>query len=112
MSNHTHAPIRQSNTRFVKAIAVSLALLASLAAQAQTDEQWPQGPTNKPQAANLTRAEVIADLVLWRRAGVDQHQVAYSHQLETEAYEKAHQEYERLRHSEAYQIEVQKAQQE
>lgn len=112
MSNHTHAPIRHSNARFVKAIAASLALLASLAAQAQTDDQWPQGATNKPQAANLTRAEVIADLVLWRRAGVDQYAAPYSYQLETEAYEKAYQEYLRLRHSEAYQIEVQKAQQE
>lgn len=58
----------------------------------------------------LSRAEVIADLALWRRSGADRYEeLSRSYGLETKAYEAAYQEYLRLRGGDAFQAEVQKA---
>lgn len=83
------------------------ALAASLALPAQA--QTPPGEAQEKDS-RLTRAEVVADLALWRRAGVDRYDVlAHSYGLEKEAYRAAYQEYLRLRNSDQFQLEVQKA---
>ena len=95
----------QNRARAVQAIALALALSASCAATAAAD---PGAAT--PSRADTTRAEVIADLALWRRTGADRHDVlAHSYGIATPAGLAAHEEYRRLRHGEAFRIEVQKA---
>lgn len=102
MSNsHPHPALRG-----FAAMACAAALLASFAASAATTADRPV--TQEP--AGLSRAEVLADLALWRRAGLDRYEVlATSHGLETPAYRAAYREYQRLRNSEQFQIEVRKA---
>lgn len=106
MFNHTRPTIRTASTRMAQSIgaAIAFVLIASPAAQAQQQE-----PAKTVQKADIARAEVIADLALWRRAGVDRYAYANSYSLDNEAYQAAHQQYLRLRNSEEFQIEVQKA---
>ena len=106
MSNHLTPAARAKGARSVQAFAAAMAMTAAFAASAATPADRPAAPDN----AGLTRAEVVADLALWRRAGLDRYEVlATSHGLETQAYRAAQQEYLRLRNSEQFQIEVQKA---
>ena len=92
--------------RGLASLACAAALLSSFAASAAA----PADRAATPAPAGLSRAEVVADLVLWRRAGLDRYEVlATSHGLETPAYRAAYREYQRLRSSEQFQIEVRKA---
>jgi hypothetical protein len=104
MSFHNRFNARSYGASPARAIATALVFSAVFAAHAQT----PVGPTDKQNVA-LSRAEVVADLALWRRAGVDRYIIAHSYSLETQAYRDAYQEYLRLRNSEQFQAEVQKA---
>lgn len=105
MSQNNRFEIRASGARTVKAIATAVALTASFSVYSQAQNE----STNK-QGRELSRAEVVADLALWRRAGVDRYELAHSYSLENQAYREAYQDYLRLRNSEQFQIEVQKAQ--
>ena len=92
--------------RGLASLACAAALLSSFAASAAA----PADRAATPAPAGLSRAEVVADLVLWRRAGLDRYEIlATSHGLETPAYRAAYREYQRLRSSEQFQIEVRKA---
>ncbi|RLJ38116.1 DUF4148 domain-containing protein [Acidovorax sp. 106] len=104
MSFQNRINARLSGASFIPSLVTALALSAVFAAHAQTPEE-----SSKKQGAALSRAEVVADLVLWRRAGVDRYAVMQSYSLETQAYQTAYQEYLRLRNSEQFQAEVQKA---
>jgi hypothetical protein len=71
------------------------------------------GPAEAPMATDsqLSRAEVIADFKLWRRAGVEQHvEAARYYQVDEAAYARALGEYHRLRNSPAFAREVAQAQ--
>jgi len=105
MSQRHSTVSRLAARRSTKAIATALIFAASFTAHSQPKEDKPtHGKTG------LTRAEVIADLALWRRAGLDRYEVlSRSYSLETPAYLAAQEEYQRLRNSEQFQIEVQKA---
>lgn len=104
MPKNYRSDIRAASARTVKAIAAALVLSAPFAVFAQTQKE-----SSNPQSAGLSRAEVVADLTLWRRAGVDRYEPMVRSGLETQAYRDAYQEYLRLRNSEQFQIEVQKA---
>ncbi len=104
MTNQYRVETRAARKAMAVAMTLTLALCASFAAYAQ-----PQGDTAKKSSEALSRAEVIADLALWRRADVDHYELARSYHLETQAYQAAHQEYLRLRSSEQFALEVQKA---
>lgn len=96
------APVR---LRATVAAALALASAFAMPAQAQERTATPQ------QQPTLSRAEVIADLALWRRAGADRYEgLSRSYGLETQAYDAAQQEYLRLRQSEAFPAEVRKQQ--
>lgn len=96
--------IRATGSRTVKALATALLLSAPFAVFSQTP-----GESSNKQSAGLSRAEVVADLALWRRAGVDRYEPMVRSGLEIQAYRDAYQEYIRLRNSEQFQLEVQKA---
>lgn len=106
MFNHTRPTIRTASTRIAQSTAAAIAfvLLALPAAHAQQQE-----PAKTIQTADTSRAEIIADLALWRRAGVDRYAYANSYSLDNEAYQAAYQHYLRLRNSDEFQIEIQKA---
>ncbi|WCM89471.1 DUF4148 domain-containing protein [Acidovorax sp. NCPPB 3576] len=107
MSNTKANPPRHLARQMLAAVAVIATLAASLALPAHA--QNTPGETAEKEGP-LTRAEVIADFALWRRAGVDRYDVlAHSYGLEKEAYHAAYQEYLRLRSSDQFQLEVQKA---
>ena len=106
MSNHLTRAARARGARSVQAFAAAIAMTAAFAASATPAPDRSATPGK----AELTRAEVVADLALWRHAGLDRYEVlATSHSLETPAYRAAQQEYLRLRNSQQFQIEVQKA---
>lgn len=84
-------------------IAAALALASAFAMPAHAQDS----ATKQPGSA-LTRAEVLADLALWRRAGLDLFEATKPASLTSEAYRKAYAEYLRLRNSEQFQLEVQK----
>ncbi len=60
----------------------------------------------KASASQVTRAEVIADLHLWQRAGVDRYAEVQQYGLETQEYQAAYAEYLRLRNGPAFAQEV------
>ncbi|ADX48245.1 hypothetical protein Acav_4362 [Paracidovorax avenae ATCC 19860] len=102
---HTHPGASRPSHRPAKAAVAVLVLAASLSAHSQSREATP--PSGTP---GLSRAEVIADLALWRRAGADRYAtLALSYGMEVPAYQAALQEYQRLRNSEQFQVEVRKA---
>lgn len=77
-------------------------LLAIAVPQAHADEyELP-----KASASQVSRAEVIADLHLWQRAGVDRYVEAQQYGMETREYQAAYAEYLRLRNSPAFAQEV------
>ncbi len=104
MLNPLPREARSKGARTIQTIATAIALLASFAATAAPERSATPGN------AGLSRAEVTADLALWRRAGVDRYEVmSLSYGMETQEYRAAYQEYLRLRNSEEFQIEVLKA---
>jgi len=58
------------------------------------------------QPAGLTRLEVIADLNLWKRAGLDRFTVQAAYGYNGADYENSVREYERLRNGPAFAAEV------
>ena len=82
-------------------------LLATALPQAHAEEDLSAPATSSSQ---LTRAEVIADLRLWQRAGVDRHVEVQQYGLETSEYQKAFAEYQRLRNGPAFRQEVARVQ--
>lgn len=83
-----------------------VALAAALAMPARAEQASLASDGAKP----LSRAEVIADLKLWRQAGVEQYAELATYQLEVDAYERAWRAYQRLRNSPAFAAEVAKVQ--
>ena len=113
MSKNHRLEIRASGASTVKVLATAALVLSASFASFAVYSQTPGELSNQHgrQGTELSRAEVIADLVLWQRAGADRYEfLAHSYGLETQAYQDAYQEYLRLRHSAQFQIEVQKAQ--
>lgn len=104
MSEINHSRVRSVGASAVKTIAIGLAFSASFTVHSHTSEE----PKNKP-STGLSRAEVIADLALWRRAGVDRYEPIARYGIEIKEYRDAYQEYLRLRNSEQFQLEVQRA---
>lgn len=100
LSNAAARSIAQ-RTLVASALVLSLASILPVHAQEKTADQ---------RDAATARAEVIADLALWRRAGLDRYEpLNSSYSLQSTEYSAAHQEYLRLRASDAFQREVQKA---
>lgn len=96
-TNRTSVSLRST----VLALGTTLLLAAALP-QAHADEyELP-----KTSASQLSRAEVIADLHLWQRAGVDRYAEAQQYGLETREYQAAYAEYLRLRNGPAFAQEV------
>lgn len=105
MSNTTPSPTVAAAARLLKPALAAIAFSTCFAAHSQ-----PQDASAATSDAALSRAEVIADLALWRRAGLDRHaEISISYGVETQEYRAAYQEYLRLRNSEAFQEEVRKA---
>lgn len=98
---------RRASGRVLAASALLVGVLAAGQARAsfEDDLQLPQQAV----ASQTTRAEVIADLNLWRRAGADRYaQEATEYQTNVQAYEQALAEYRRLRNGPAFAAEVAK----
>jgi len=81
-------------------LTASLLFVAALP-QAHAEYDLPATTTSQ-----LSRAEVIADLHLWQRAGVDRFSDVQEYGLQTSEYQKAFAEYQRLRNSPAFAAEV------
>jgi len=87
--------------RVLLALAVGAAAIGSSAAQAQNFERYPQDPISPP--SQLTRAEVLADLQIYRESGlaqaarIDEHLGGDSAEVLA-----ARQRYAQLRNSERY----------
>lgn len=82
-------------------LTASLLFVAALP-QAHAEYDLPSAATT----SQLSRAEVIADLRLWQRAGVDRFAEVQEYGLQTSEYQKAFAEYQRLRNSPAFAAEV------
>lgn len=102
-SKNNLVAIRSMGAHAVKATAAAIVLVASF-----TTPSFAQGDPSQKQDSRISRAEVIADLALWRRAGVDRYELARSYSVETEQYRVAYAEYLRLRNSDEFQKEVRK----
>ncbi len=91
-----------------KTLSTTLALTASLLLAAALPQAHAQEYPSAPAASTsqLSRAEVIADLHLWQRAGVDRYVEAQRYGMETSEYQAAFAEYQRLRNSPAFAQEV------
>lgn len=90
--------------RLLAASALALGTLAAGQASAFEGDAEP-APAAGQRA--VTRAEVIADLNLWRRAGADRHaDEATLYQVNVQAHEQAVAEYRRLRASPDFAAEV------
>lgn len=103
MPKTTSPHIRHASSNTLRMALASIALSTSFMAYSHETDTPPA-----PQPPSLSRAEVIADLALWRRAGVDRYAKLLSYGPETEEYRSVYQEYLRLRNSEEFQKEVQK----
>lgn len=89
----------------VKKSAALLAVAASVSVSVKAAEVGGREAEARP----VSRAEVIADLNLWRRAGVEQYaEAARFYQLDEAGYERALAEYRRLRQGPAFAQEVAK----
>lgn len=96
-----------NSNRTAQTLSTTLALAASLLLAAALP-QAHAGEFDLPKASNsqLSRAEVIADLHLWQRAGVDRYVEAQQYGMETREYQAAFAEYQRLRNGPAFAQEV------
>ncbi|MFY3981313.1 DUF4148 domain-containing protein [Achromobacter xylosoxidans] len=90
------------------ALVLALALAAGVSGTALA-QQAPSTALNSPYGAPLTRAEVLADLALWKRAGVDRFwRGEATPDIYSPEYKAAFSEYVRLRSGPDYQAEVQR----
>lgn len=88
---------------------VFVSSLLAFAISANVSANAAEAGMSELAAKTLSRAEVIADLNLWRRAGVEQYEeAARYYQVDEAAYERAVAEYRRLRHGPAFAQEVAK----
>ncbi|HGM5798402.1 TPA: DUF4148 domain-containing protein [Pseudomonas aeruginosa] len=102
-----HRMYRKELTMNVKAILAALCLSASGAAFSATSGEDTALVPPTANGQGLTRAEVLADLALWTRAGMPQHANSESaSDLTSSAYREAYARYLRLRSSAAYAEEV------
>lgn len=92
----------------VKIITAALAFAAASVATAATTPQ--QSTTNQAyQPRELSRAEVKADLAVWKRAGMDEFwRVDSTPDFYSRQYRTAEAEYRRMRHGAEYQQELQR----
>ncbi|WP_159914784.1 hypothetical protein [Pantoea sp. 18069] len=105
MATPSNAASRAIAQRALPSLATSLALSLAFILPVHAQEK----SVEKRDAAT-SRAEVVADLALWRRAGLDRSEPLHSsYSLQSSEYGAAHQEYLRLRASDEFQREVQKA---
>lgn len=105
MATPSNAASRAIARGVLPSLATSLALSLAFILPVQAQ----QTPVDQREAATA-RAEVIADLALWRRAGLDRTEPLHSsYSLQSSEYSAAQQEYLRLRASDEFQREVQKA---
>lgn len=99
--------MNSNRTAQAKSLSATLALTASLLlAAALPQAHAEEFDLPKPTASQLSRAEVIADLHLWQRAGVDRYVEAQQYGMETREYQAAFAEYQRLRNGPAFAQEV------
>lgn len=88
--------------------ALILALAAGVSGTALA-QQAPSTALTSPYGAALSRAEVLADLALWKRAGVDRFwRGEATPDIYSPEYKAAFSEYVRLRSGPDYQAEVQR----
>lgn len=100
--------MNSNRTAQAKTFSATLALTASLLLATALPQAHAQEylPTPSSSSSQLSRAEVIADLNLWQRAGVDRYVETQQYGLETSEYQKAFAEYQRLRNGPAFAQEV------
>lgn len=89
-----------SKQRYVVGALLCLTLVSTAIAQDQSCSVMAD------QAKPLTRAEVIADLRLWQRAGLSRFDSPYLQDVFAEAYQQALQRYFKLRNGPEYLEEV------
>lgn len=90
-------------------LAATAFLLGALAAGPASAFEGDTEPAPAAGQRVVTRAEVVADLNLWRRAGADRYaEEATQYQVNVQAYEQAVAEYRRLRAGPAFAAEVAK----
>lgn len=82
------------------------ALIVTAAGSAMAQPATYNDLEDLPFTPTLTRAEVIADLNLWKRAGLDQFVVGESFDTTSAEYLRAHAVYQRLRSGPEYAAEV------
>lgn len=94
--------------QILRKTALVLALAAGVSGTALA-QQAPSTALTDPYGAPLTRAEVLADLALWKRAGVDRFwRGEATPDIYSPGYKAAFSEYVRLRSGPDYQAEVQR----
>ncbi|CCH08360.1 DUF4148 domain-containing protein [Achromobacter xylosoxidans] len=94
--------------QILRKTALVLALAAGVSGTALA-QQAPSTALTSPYGAPLTRAEVLADLALWKRAGVDRFwRGEATPDIYSPEYKAAFSEYVRLRSGPDYQAEVQR----
>lgn len=93
-------------TRTAALRTAALSLTASLLLAAALPQAHAETTATGVSGSQLSRAEVIADLRLWQRAGVDRFVDVQEYGLQTSEYQKAFAEYQRLRNSPAFAEEV------
>lgn len=97
--------------QMIRKAALILALSAAAAATGTALAQVAPPPAGlaSPYGPSLTRAEVLADLALWKRAGVDRYwRGEETPDIYSPEYKAAFSEYFRLRSGPEYQAEVQR----
>ncbi|SAI60046.1 Uncharacterised protein [Bordetella ansorpii] len=92
----------------VKFLCAALALAATSAAYATSASQQPAN-NQAYQPRELTRAEVRADLAVWKRAGMDEFwRTDTTPDIYSREYRTAEAEYRRMRNGPEYQQELQR----
>lgn len=95
--------------QMIRKAALILALSAAASGAALAQAAPPPAGLASPYGPSLTRAEVLADLALWKRAGVDRYWCGEeTPDIYSPEYKAAFSEYYRLRSGPEYQAEVQR----
>ncbi|MDF8361181.1 DUF4148 domain-containing protein [Achromobacter anxifer] len=95
--------------QMIRKAALILALSAAASGAALAQAAPPPAGLASPYGPSLTRAEVLADLALWKRAGVDRFwRGEETPDIYSREYKAAFAEYYRLRSGPEYQAEVQR----
>ena len=103
MSN-TQSKFQVLERTWAKVVATAIIFTASAAVHSQPNDDSLNAA--KPE---LSRAEVRADLALWIQSGLHQYDFYRSYNVDTPDYQAAKKQYLRLRYSEQFQLEIQKA---